>query len=165
MNQSATPDSSFWINAHRSGLLPHVLDRYRLWYTPEVAAELSASFPSGQEFWRLVEEGVLLEAAPQREQVQEFGPGERAAMNLALERPDWILLLDDQRPFQEATRRGLRVLCSPVLAVALFSEGVLDAREVLVILARLASLQTVSPHLLAAALAQLGRSMKDRTGG
>lgn len=157
----ATLDTSFWINAHRAGLLAHVLARYQLRYTPEVAAELRPGFPSGQEFWRRVRAGDLVEeAAPSSGPVREFGPGERSAINLALQHPEWVLLLDDYRPFQEAVHRQLRVLCSPVLAVALFDEGRLDARAVLESLARLAALQTVSPHLLAAALVQVSRSLK-----
>lgn len=160
VKHSATLDSSFGINAHRSELLSHVVTRYTLYYTREVAAELSPTFPSGREFRRLVHAGGLIAAAtPPRGAVQEFGSGERSAMNLALQRPDLLLLLGDYRPFQEAVRRGLAVLCSPVLAVTLFHEGRLDARGVLQGLARLAALQTVSPHLLAAALAQVGRSL------
>ncbi len=130
-------------------------------YAPPVASELSERFPSGQEFWRLVRAGQLEEISPRGHQVREFGPGERAAINLALEHPDWVLLLDDRRPFEEAVRLGLPVLCSPVLAVGLFSDGHLDAGTVLQTLARLAALQTVSPHLLALALAQLGKSLKE----
>ena len=165
VKHSATLDSSFWINAHRSGLLAHVLARYALHYTPEVAAELSPSFPSGREFWRLAHVGDLVEtAASPHGDVQEFGSGERSAINLALQRGDWVLLLDDYRPFQEAVRRGLRVVCSPVLAVMLFHGGRLDARAVLESLARLAALQTVSPHLLAAALTHIGRALKHQGG-
>lgn len=159
VKQNATFDSSFWINAHRSGLLPHVLARYNLVYPPAVAAEMRTGFPSGQEFAGLVQAGRLTEVAPLSMQFQGFGPGEREAINVALEHPEWVLLMDDHRPFQEAARLGLRVLCTPVFTVSLFDEGALTARQTLVILARLAALQTVSPHLLAAALAHLGRSL------
>jgi predicted nucleic acid-binding protein len=160
--QNATFDSSFWINAHRSGLLPHVLASYRLRYPPAVAAELKESFPSGQEFWRLARKGQLEEVMPGLTQVQGFGSGERASLNVALEHRDWVLLMDDQRPFQEAIRLGLKAVCTPVLVVALFSKGVLSAREALEILGRLAAMQTLSPHLLSAALAQLGRSFSEK---
>lgn len=161
MKQNATFDSSYWINVHRSGLLPYVLARYNLWYSPPVAAELKESFPSGQHFWRLVREGVLTEDLPESAHLQDFGYGERAAIDLALEHPEWVLLIDDHRPFQEAARLGLKVLCSPVVVVQLFGEGTLTAGQTLLILARLAALQTLSPSLLAAALAQLGRSLSE----
>jgi len=73
-------------------------------------------------------------------------------------------LLDDQKPYQEAVQRGLRVLCSPVLVAAMFSEGALDASRAMLVLARLAALQTVSPHLVAAAIAHVGRSWKQPIG-
>lgn len=159
--QPAVVDSSFWINAHRSGLLSHVLNRYSLHYSAAVAAEPSPSFPSGREFWRLVQAGRLRESVAHGP-IQEFGPGERSALNLVLQYPEWVLLMDDYRPFQEAIRRGVSVLCSPVLVVRLFDEGEFDARGMLEILARLAALQTVSPHLLAAALVQVSLILKRR---
>ena len=161
MKQSATLDTSFWINAHRAGLTPHVLSRYTLYYAPEVAAELSPRFPSGQEFWRRARRGILKQVAAQQDHVQAFGPGERAAINVAIEHPGWLLLLDDQRPYQETMQRGLPVLCSPVLTAALFSEGTLNARDTLLTLARLATLQTVSPLLLAAALSHVAKAWPD----
>ncbi len=164
VKQNATLDTSFWINAHRAGLLPWVLQRYRLCYAPDVAAEQSPQFPSGIEFWRLARRGILTEVAPQHDRVQAFGPGERAALNLALEHPGWLLLLDDQRPYQEAVRRGLAVLCSPVLVAALFGDRVLTAQDALLVLARLAVLQTVSPHLLAAALAHIAKIWSSSKG-
>jgi len=157
---TATLDTSFWVNVQRVGLLPHVQSRYRLCYAPDVAGEMSTSSASGREFWRLARGGFLTEVVAEHDQVTEFGPGERAAINLALEHPDWILLLDDQKPYQEAVQRGLRVLCSSVLVAAMFSEGALDATRAMIVLARLATLQTVSPHLLAAAIAHVGRSWK-----
>jgi len=156
VKQSATLDSSFWINAHRTGLLPYVLARYDLRYPPAVAAELVERFPSGREFWRLARAGLLVEVVPTTSQLQEFGPGEREAINLALEHQDWVLIIDDQRPYQAAARLGLNVLCSPVLTVALATEGALPTSDALAILARLAAIRTVSPVLLTAALAQLG---------
>jgi hypothetical protein len=162
MKQYATFDTSFWINAHRAGLLPHVIDLYALRYTPSVGSELSPSFPSGREFWMMVRRGVLLETAPERDEIREFGPGERAAINLVMEHRDWTLLIDDQRPFQAAVHMGLRVICTPVLTIALFDQRRLSAEETLIALARLAAMQTVSPHLLALALAQLGAAIKQR---
>ena len=165
MKQNATFDASFWINAHRAGLVDLLTARYRLHYAPAVAVELREAFPSGRAFWARVRGGELAEAGAEREAVREFGAGERAAINLALEHPEWVLLLDDQRPFRAAAERGLRVICSPVLVVALYEEGRLDAAGAIAALARLAALGTVSPHLLAAALAQLGAAHKTREEG
>lgn len=156
MKQIATLDSSFWINAHRAGLLSPLLDRFDLRYAPAVAGELQDRFPSGREFWRLVREGALQEAVPVRTTLYGFGPGERAAINLALEHRDWWLLIDDRRPLEEAQRMGLATVCSPVLVTLLFQEGTLNAGQALHPLARLTALHTVSPVFIEAALAQLG---------
>lgn len=164
MKQSATLDSSFWINAHRAGLIPAVLERFSIQCAPAVAAELRENFPSGREFWRLVREGVLSVTTPRFGVVTEFGPGERAAMNLALGHPDWVLLIDDRRPLLEAQRLGVRTICTPALVGALFDERRLDMDGALQALARLAALQTVSPVLIAAAVAYLGVGAKEQKG-
>src|SRR5437899_8371054 len=126
MKHTATLDASFWVNVQRVGLLPHVQNRYALHYAPAVAEELSQALPSGREFWRLARGGVLTEVATESDVIKGMGPGERGAIHLALAHPDWILLVDDQRSYQEAVQRKLRVLCSPVLVAALFSEGALE---------------------------------------
>ena len=68
--------------------------------------------------------------------------------------------MDDRRPFREAMDIGLRVLCSPVLAVELYTDGRLDETQFMEVLARLAAMQRVSPGLLGSALAQVGRAWK-----
>ena len=165
VKQDATFDSSFWINAHRAGLLAEVLDEYRLYFSPAVAAELRPSFPSGEAFWQLVRAGTVAEVVAVAEPFQEFGPGERAAINLALQHRDWTLLIDDQRPLRAAVELGLPAVCTPVLVVALFLQGTIDAAQCLQALARLAALQTVSPALLTAALAQLGQALAGKGRG
>ena len=155
MKQSATLDSSFWINSHRAGLLPHVLQRFELQVATAVAIELSERFASGREFWHLLREGAIVQVRPRMSQVKEFGPGERAAINLALEHPDWILLMDDRRPLEGAQRMGLRAICTPVLVVDLFDGGQCDLARAAELLARLAAMQTVIPALITGALAQL----------
>src|SRR5690348_16814544 len=96
-----------------------------------VAQELRPTFPSGQAFWDLAGQGAISEVNARESHVKEFGPGERATIDVAWENREWILLLDDHRPFQEAVRLGVRVLCTPVLAVGLFDEQALTAYEAL----------------------------------
>lgn len=141
-----------------------MLERFQLYYAPAVGAELREEFPSGREFWRLARDGVLIEAVAHSEQVRTFGNGERAAINLALEHRDWVLLIDDRRPFLEGERLGLKVLCTPVLVVDLHGDGRLSAPQALQALARLATMGTVSPVLLEAALAHLGAAGKGQRG-
>ncbi len=157
VKQNATFDSSFWINAHRSGLLSYVLARYRLHFVPAVAGELKEEFRSGREFWGLVRADAIQATTPSLQQTQEYGAGERDAINVALEHRDWVLLIDDRRPLLAATELGLSVLCTPVLTADLYREGKMNGRQALEILARLTAMNTVGPDLLATALAQLGR--------
>jgi hypothetical protein len=161
----ATFDSSFWVHAYRSGLLAHVLQRFRLHVTPEVEAELQPTNPSAREFQRLRSSGVIELVQAAAPSIQEFGRGERAAMNVALEHPGWTLLLDDYRPYRAVAGRDVAVLCTPLLAVLLFREGALDEPAVLRVLSELAAIETVSPHLLAAALAHLGHLFRQSGDG
>jgi predicted nucleic acid-binding protein len=163
VKQSATLDSSFWINCDRSGLLPYMLARYRLTYPPAVARELSERFASGREFWRLVRTNELVEVAFRQDRVRLFGPGEREAINVALEHPEWLLFLDDRRPFDEASRLGLRVVCTPALVIKLYHEGAFGAEDAAIFVARLAALGRINQLLLDAAMAALERSVKEET--
>lgn len=162
MKQSATLDSSFWINAYRCGLLPYVLARFQLFYAPAVGHELRLDFRSGREFWRLVAEGVLAEAVPQVPRFWEYGEGERAAISLALEHRDWVLLIDDRRPLVAAQKLGVTAMCTPVFSVRLFAEGALTLSKTLELLDELAKLHTVSPALLTAAAGQLQILARDQ---
>jgi hypothetical protein len=154
VRQHATFDTSFWVNAFRAGLLSMVRERFILHYAPEVARELPATNPPGREFQRVVEAGELSEVQPSMSLVTEFGPGERAAMNLAQEHPEWTLLLDDYRPYRVSVERGVRVLCSPLLAVRLYDEGAISKEQLTSILNRLEAIRTVGPRLLAQARQQ-----------
>ena len=58
------------------------------------------------------------------------GDGERAAINLALERR-WLLLIDDWRPAEAARAAGLTALSSVLYVVRLFDEGRRTTEEVL----------------------------------
>lgn len=78
--------------------------------------------------------------------MRDFGPGERAAINLVLGHRDWVLLIYNRRSFLEAERMDLRGLCTPVLAVELYSEGNLDARQALGVQVRSSAMHTVSPR-------------------
>jgi len=158
----ATFDTSFWTNAYRAELLPYVLERFALHYTPQVAGELPDTNPGGREFWRLVRTGEVVEATPIASHVRNHGVGERAAMNLAVEHPHWALLIDDRRPFQAARRMGLTVVCTPLLVVRLADERILANAEADALLRRLAMFNTVSPHLISEAVLLL-RGSSGRT--
>ncbi|MGE3595771.1 MAG: hypothetical protein AB7N70_09485 [Dehalococcoidia bacterium] len=83
-------------------------------------------------------------------------------MSVALEHPDWFFLIDDHRPYQVATRRGLRAMCTPLLTVMLLREGSIDDERAMEMLVRLDSLGTVSPRLVDDALEQYIRWLAER---
>jgi hypothetical protein len=155
-------DTSFWVHVFGAGLLPMILPRYTLRYAPAVALELPISFASGREFRRLAQSGELLQDEPAGDQVGMFGPGERATINLVLEHPDWVLLLDDRRPFDWAEAHGIRVVCSPLLVVAWFQAGTLDVHEAERLLALLTAPGTMSPVLLQRARRRLATVIMQR---
>ncbi len=141
-------DASFWIHACGVGVLKYVLRRYALRYTPAVARELPERSPSGREFRRMVQVGELEEAVPRRDRVGIFGRGERESISLALEHRGWVLFLDDQRPYQHAAGLGLRVVCTPLLVVALFGERTITRRDAERHLDDLSGLETVHPDFI-----------------
>lgn len=113
-----------------------------------MALELPISFASGRELRRLVESGELHQREPTGDQVGLFGPGDRATINLVLEHPDWVLLLDDRRTFDWAEAHGIAAVCSPLLVIDWFQEGTLDLAEAEHLLAKLTAPGTMSPVLL-----------------
>ncbi|HEY7268223.1 MAG TPA: hypothetical protein VH951_00215 [Dehalococcoidia bacterium] len=119
---------------------------------------MKEEFASGREFWRLKRQDVIALTTPKADVVRAFGPGERAAMNLAMEYRDWVLLIDDWRPLREAQSLGLAVVSSPVFVCQLKSEDEISLREAVEALARLASLGTVRQGLISAAISQLAAS-------
>ncbi len=162
MKQSATLDASFWINAVAGGLLDFVLDDFVVSIAPAVERELPETYPSGARLHRLIEEGHIALIVPTRVVLERFGPGERAAISVAMEHREWTLLLDDLRPFRAAGELGLTPVSTPAYAASLYERRVLDEVEVLLILARLAARGTVSPQLIALALTQVATVLQER---
>lgn len=157
-------DTSFWINADRAGLLEDVLARFKVWYVPAVAAEINDNYASGRKFRRLVQDGTLTEIQPREQRIVDFGIGERIAISVAIEHPDWMLLIDDLRPSRVAGELGLNVITTPGFVATLFGDGHLDATQTLTRLGRLAGIQTVSPQLLAGALVQIDTLIRGKRG-
>ena len=162
VKQSATLDASFWINAVAGGLLDFVLDDFVVSIAPAVERELPETYPSGARLHRLIEEGHIALIVPTRVVLERFGPGERAAISVAMEHREWTLLLDDLRPFRAAGELGLTPVSTPAYAASLYERRVLDEVEVLLILARLAARGTVSPQLIALALTQVATVLQER---
>jgi len=162
VKQNATLDSSFWIHAAAGSIVEQLLEDFDVWVPPAVAEELSEDYPSGARIHRLVREGRVRVLAAESAKLERFGPGERAAINLAIENPGWVLLMDDLRPFRAAEELGLAPVSSAVYAASLYKRGVLDQREVLGVLARLAVRSTLSPRLIDLAMTQVASITKER---
>lgn len=161
MKQNATPDSSFWIHATVSNVIEHLLEDIELYVAQAVAKELGEDYRSGARLHGLIREGRVHLRDPGTATLDRFGPGERAAINLALENPDWVLLMDDLRPFRAAEELGLAPVSSPVYVASLYRRGVLDERTVFEVLARLSAQSTVSPQLIDLALSQVAQISKE----
>jgi predicted nucleic acid-binding protein len=155
VKQNATLDSSFWIHAVAGGVVAHLLDDFELHVAPEVSLELTEAYPSGAHLQQVIRDGRIRVSTPKSLRFDRFGPGERAAISLALENPEWTLLIDDLRPFRAAEELDLAPVSSPVYATSLFERGVLDLRAILDALARLSARSTVSPQLIDLALTQV----------
>lgn len=162
VKQNATLDSSFWIHAVAARLVDHLLEDFDLSVTPAVREELPETYPSGARLQILVRERAVRVQAPASTVLERFGPGERAAINLAMEHRDWTLLMDDVRPFRAAEELGLAPVSSPAYTASLCRRGVLNRRAALTALARLSARSTVSPELINLALGQIASIEKDR---
>ena len=81
MKQSATLDSSFWINAVAGGLRDYLLNDFALHLAPAVERELPETYPSGARLHRLLEEKRIALVAPTVMVLDRFGPGEREAIS------------------------------------------------------------------------------------
>ena len=134
----AVCDASFWINAERSGILPHLPDFFRLWIPPLVFNEIAApSGPhgAGSPIAAWSERGVVQYATPQTT-FGRFDAGENQAIALAIER-GWALLIDDAQPRHFS--RGvlhLTVVDSPAFTVLLYDRGRLSYVQALDALTR-----------------------------
>jgi len=164
VKQNATPDSSFWIHATVSNVIEQLLEDFELYVAQAVAEELSEEYRSGAWLHGLIREGRVRVRDAGAATLDRFGPGERAAINLAIENPDWVLLMDDLRPFRAAEELGLSPVSSPVYAASLYKRGVLDEQAVLNVLARLSARSTVSPQLIDLALSQVADITKKGRG-
>ena len=164
VKQNATLDSSFWIHASVSNVIEYLLEDFDLAVAPAVADDLTEDYPSGARLHRHIREGNIRVRKPQTAEIDRFGPGERAAINLPIENRGWVLLMDDLRPFRAAEQMGLAPVSSPVYAASLHRRGVLDEQTALTVLARLAARSTVSPQLIDLALSQVAQTAKERRG-
>lgn len=151
MKKQATFDSSFWAHAVYLDLTAFLLDDFELFCTPAVAQELGHDNPTSLKLKALLTDGRIGRATPRRETVARYGKGERAAINLALEKK-WLLLIDDGKPYEAAQQVGVEVTPSLVYLVWLYDQDRIPVARVLESMAKMTQRGTIKPLWMKSAL-------------
>jgi len=151
VKRTATFDSSLWVHVVYLDLVTFLLDDFELLCTPAVEQELGQANPTGLRLNALLMDGRIHRAAPKKETVALYGRGERAAINLAIERK-LLLLIDDGEPYEAAQQVGIEVTNSIVYLVRLYDQDRITVERALGSLAKLMKRGTVRPAWIQAAL-------------
>ena len=151
MQRKATFDSSFWVHAVYLDVVDCLLSDYILLCPRAVAAELGRDNPTSLRLKNLLTAKTIQLATPRTEKLSLYGDGERAAINLALERK-LLLLIDDWRPYEAARAVGVDVVNTPAYLVQLYRRDQLPLERVLADFAKLVRRGTLKPAWLQAAL-------------
>ena len=151
MRRRATFDSSFWVHAVFLDLLEFLLADYEPICPTAVENELGHGNPTSRRLKALLAEGRIGRDTPRAHKVGLYGDGERAAINLALERK-LLLLIDDWRPYEAARAVGVEVVNSLVYLLRLYEQGRVELERVLNSLAKIARRGTMRPEWIRAAL-------------
>src|SRR4030067_3495685 len=101
MQRGATFDSSFWVHAVYLDLVEFLIADFELVCTKAVENELGRDNPTSRQLKALLADKSIKRAAPRSEKIKLYGDGERARINIALERK-FLLLIDDWRPYEAA---------------------------------------------------------------
>lgn len=151
MRRSAIFDSSFWVHTVYLDLIDLLLADYELFCPRVVAKELGRDNPTSLRLEMLLTTKAIHLATPKTVKLSLYGDGERAAINLALERK-LLLLIDDWRPYEAARAAGVEVANTPAYLVQLYHQGRLSMERVLGDFAKLVRRGTLKPEWLHAAL-------------
>jgi len=151
MKKGATFDSSFWVHAVYLDLVDFLLSDFELICTNAVRKELGRENPTSHRLRALLADGRIKQAAPKSEKIKLYGDGERAAINLALERK-LLLLIDDWRPYEAAQAGGVEVVNSLAYLVGLHERKRITLERVLNALARITRRGTLRPEWIQSAV-------------
>jgi len=161
MRPIATFDSSFWVHAAYLDLLGFLFHDYELYCTPAVENEMGEANSTALRLKSALRDGRIQRIEVKREAVKLYGEGERAAMNLALERK-FILLIDDWKPYQTALESGIDVVNTPIYVIRLSRQNRVSDEKALEYLARLGKRGTIKPVWISAALEMIALQRKER---
>jgi len=151
MKRGATFDSSFWVHAVYLNLVHLLLSDFELSCTEAVEKELGRDNPTSLRLKALLADKSIKQAAPRSEKIRLYGDGERAAINLALERK-LLLLIDDWRPYEAAREAGVEVVNSLAYLVGLYEQKRIALEQVLNALARITRRGTLRPEWIQSAV-------------
>jgi len=143
--------SSFWVHAVYLDLVEFLLSDFELICTKAVEKELGRDNPTSLRLKALLAERNIKQAAPRSEKIKLYGDGERAAINLALERK-LLLLIDDWRPYEAAQAAGVEVVNSLAYLVGLYEQRRLTLERVLNALVRITRRGTLRPEWIQSAV-------------
>ena len=149
--RSATFDSSFWVHAVFLDLIEFLLSDFELICTKAVEDELGRDNPTSRRLKALLTDKRIKRAAPRSEKIKMYGDGERAAINLALERK-LLLLIDDWRPYEAAQAAGVEVVNSLAYLVGLYEQKRITLQRALGALARTTRRGTLRPEWIRSAV-------------
>jgi predicted nucleic acid-binding protein len=151
VRREAIFDSSFWVHVVYLDIVDFLLSDYELLCPRAVATELGRDNPTSLRLKNLLTAKTIHLATPKTEKLSLYGDGERAAINLALERK-LLLFIDDWRPYEAARAAGVDAANTPAYLVQLYHQGRLSVERVLGDFARLARRGTLKPEWLQTAL-------------
>jgi len=151
VKQEAAFDTSFWVHAVHLNLVESLLEDYALVCPTAVETELGEAHPAALKLKALCGEGKIQRARPRAERIKLYGHGERAAINLALERK-LLLLIDDWRPYEAARGAGVETVNTVAYVTHLFARDRLPADRTLDLLGKMARRGTLRPEWIALGL-------------
>ena len=150
MQRAATFDSSFWVHAVYLDLVEFLLSDFELICTRAVEKELGRDNPTTFRLKALLTDKRIKQATPRSEKIKLYGDGERAAINLALERK-LLLLIDDWRPCEAAQAAGVEVVNSLAYLVGLYERKQITLERVFNALVRITRRGTLRPEWIQSA--------------
>ena len=142
MKRVATFDSSFWIHAVYLDLVDFLLEDFELICAKEVERELGRDNPTSRRLKGLFADKQIHLASARSVKIKLYGDGERAAINLALDR-EIPLLIDDWKPFEAARAAGVEVVNSLSYLVQLYRQQRLPVEKVMEGLGRMVKRGTI----------------------
>jgi len=162
VKRRATFDSSFWVHAVYLDLVDFLLDDYTLVCPKAVERELGGENPAAERLRALRAQGQIQRAKARVEKIKLYGLGERAAINLALER-SLLLLIDDWRPYEAAAALGVETVNIVAYVVHLFARDRISADRVFGALAKLVKRRTLRSEWTSAGLKLVAEIRRQRT--